>query len=72
MSKKQFKNTFRVGFYKCEMTYSKEDGLKAEWEPDLPNHNLSTQELEQYRSGRDALLNEVGKYLGGSVLVIEE
>jgi hypothetical protein len=64
-------NTFLVGIYKCKMTYSREGGLNAEWTPDLPDRQLSSQEASQYRAGRDALLQEVGKEIGGKVLVVE-
>jgi hypothetical protein len=68
----EWKNTFLVGVYKCEMAYSERRGLTAKWSPALPaERELSKQELEQYRAGRDALLAEVGKHLGGSVLVVE-
>ena len=76
----KWKNTFLVGIYKCELSYSKqdgmlsyskEDGLHAKWSPDLPDRQLSEQEQAQYRSGRDNLLAEVGKALGGNVAVVE-
>jgi len=34
----EWKNTFRVGIYTCEMTYRPGSGLKAEWRPDMPKH----------------------------------
>lgn len=68
---KKWESTFRVGIYKCHMTYSKQAGIRSEWDPDLPDRALSKQERDQYRAGRDALLAEVGKELGGSVLVVE-
>jgi hypothetical protein len=64
-------NTFLVGIYKVELTYSEKRGLRAEWSPAVPTRDLSDQEWEQYRSGRDALLAEVAKHVGGSVLVVE-
>ena len=65
-------NTFVVGAYTCEMTYSKSKGITATWRPKLPPaKSLSKQEHEQYRAGRDALMAEVAKQLGGSVLVVE-
>jgi len=68
----KWKNTFVVGVYKCEMTYSTGKNLmRAKWWPNLPARRLSDQEREQYRSGRDNLLAEVGKAIGGSVLVLE-
>jgi hypothetical protein len=69
---KKWQNTFRVGIRKCTMTYSKETGISSEWDPSTPN-NMSKQDLEQYRNGRNALLAKVAKELGvvGNVLVIE-
>lgn len=65
-------NTFVVGLYKCEMTYRKDSGMSMKWSPRMPAaKSFSPQEMEQYRSGRDNLLAEVGKHMGGSVLVIE-
>jgi hypothetical protein len=32
----KWKNTFLVGLYKCEMTYSKSQGIHAKWSPKLP------------------------------------
>lgn len=67
----KWSSIFRVGIYKCHMTYySRPSGLTCRWEPDLPPaKSLSDQEWAQYRSGRDALLAEVGKAVG--VLVVE-
>jgi hypothetical protein len=68
----KWKNTFRVGIYKCEMTYSKNHGLHAKWLPKMPGHReFSQQEMAQYRSGRDNLIAEVAKTMGGSALIIE-
>jgi hypothetical protein len=69
----KWKNTFLVGVYKCELTYSHGKNLQAKWLPHLPNRQLSDQEIAQYRSGRDSdnLIAEVAKAVDGSVLVIE-
>jgi hypothetical protein len=67
----KWKNTFLVGIYKCELTYSAGKNLHAKWSPPPPARQLSHQEQAQYRSGRDNLLQEVGKAMGGSVLVLE-
>ena len=67
----EFRNTFRVGKLKCEMSYSKEYGIKAEWFPHMPTPPLSKKEMRQYRSGRDNLMAEVAKSLGGAVVIIE-
>jgi hypothetical protein len=67
----EWKNTFRVGRYKVEMTYRHGNAaVKTRWEPYMPTR-LSRKELQQYRDGRHALFEEVGKALGGPVLVIE-
>ncbi len=68
---KKWENEFWVGIYKCKMTYSTRDGIASKWSPHLPKRGLSAQEREQYRSGRDNLLAEVSRHMGGSVLVIE-
>lgn len=67
---KKWESTFRVGVYTCEMIYTEKAGIKCQWRPDLPR-SLTEQQREQYRAGRDALLAEVGKDMGGQVLVIE-
>jgi hypothetical protein len=67
----KWKNTFLVGIYKCELTYSHGKNLQAKWLPHLPSRQLSDQEIAQYRSGRDNLIAEVAKAVDGSVLVIE-
>jgi hypothetical protein len=66
----EWKNTFRIGDYVCEMTYRSGGGLKASWRPDVPKQ-LSPQQWDQYRAGRDALFAEVSDAIGGSVLVVE-
>jgi hypothetical protein len=67
----KWQNTFMVGVYKCEMTYSKK-GLHAKWSPKLPDaREFSPQEMAQYRSGRDNLLAEIAKTLSGQVMVVE-
>jgi hypothetical protein len=69
--KKEVTNTFRVGCFICEMTFA--DGhLSAQWSPDVPRRgSLSGGETAQYRAGRDALMAEVAKVIGGNVLVLE-
>lgn len=67
----KWEKTFRVGVYTCEMIYTQKRGIRCQWYPDLPKMGLSKQQQDQYRAGRDALLAEVGKDLGGSVLVVE-
>jgi hypothetical protein len=67
---REWKNTFRVGVYTCEMTYSPGKALKAGWRPDLPKH-LSPQDWDEYRAGRDALVAEVATALDMHTLVVE-
>lgn len=72
MSEGTFTNTFRVGKRKCTMSFSQESGLHAVWQPNLPGRGeLSKKEMAEYRAGRDALIAEVGKALGGSILIVE-
>jgi hypothetical protein len=66
----EWKNTFRVGDYTCEMTYNEGGTLRAEWRPNVPR-NLPAGAMEEYRAGRDALMGEVAAALGGRALVIE-
>lgn len=68
---KEWKNTFVVGRHKVEMTYSNRDGMRTVWNPEPARGSLSKEDLAQYRSGRDALLEEVAKAIGGKVLVVE-
>lgn len=67
---KEWKNTFRVGPYMVEMTFLEGRGCLAEWSP-KPNGPVGREYLDQYRAGRDALLAEVSKELGGSIVVVE-
>jgi hypothetical protein len=46
-------------------------GMCCEWVPDMPRRPLTKQEIHNYRAGRDALLGEVAKRMGGGVLVVE-
>jgi hypothetical protein len=48
----EWKNTFRVGNYTCEMIYNEGGGtLKVKWRPDVPRR-LSDQAWDEYRAGR--------------------
>ena len=44
--------------------------MAMEWAPDTPNQ-LSEREIQEYRIGRDAALEELGRKLGGAIAVIE-
>ena len=68
---KKWKSTFSVGPYRCKMTWSEQDGMTAVWDPEVPRRDLSEQEWDQYRAGRDALVARVAEHLGGSVFVVE-
>lgn len=68
----KWENTFRVGVYTCHITFSKNCGVKASWSPCMPEaKSFSQQQMAEYRAGRDNLLAEVAKEMGGNVLVIE-
>lgn len=68
--------TFAVGWrYRCTLTVPTSRAgavayIVAEWEPNLPKR-LSGSELANYRRGRDAVLAEAARMLGGNALVIE-
>lgn len=66
----KWENTIKVGRYLCRLTFTHDAGLASEWDPHLPS-GLSKSEWKQYRAGRDALLAEVAKSLGGTVAVVE-
>lgn len=71
MTAETWKNTFLVGKFTCEMSFSMADGIKAEWSPYYPkNGELSAKDLDQYRAGRDAMLAEVAKKMG-NILVVD-
>lgn len=62
---------FPVGRYVCEMTWTG-SGLRCEWSPDVPPpRSLTKKEAREYRSGRDAFLQELAATLGGNILVVE-
>jgi hypothetical protein len=69
--------TFRVGRrYRCSIALplaSIEQGsavIETRWEPDVPRR-LTKAELRDYRRGRDALMTEAARVLGGAVAVVE-
>jgi hypothetical protein len=63
--------TFRVGIYTCDLTYGLDGELSAQWSPAVPRR-LAGWEMAAYRLGRDTLLCEVSKAIGGAVRVLEE
>ena len=73
----ELSTTFRVGRrYRCSIVLPLA-GVKAgllqietSWQPDIPRR-LSKAELRDYRRGRDALLAEAAKHIGGPVAVVE-
>ena len=73
MSPRSFTNTFKVGAFTCEMTFTLgANRIEAQWRPRSPRRGeLSKAEMRQYRDGRDALMAEVAGALCGNVLVIE-
>ena len=75
-SARKWESTFPVGVYRVtiQITLDPKDrvaDMKVMWAPHLPPQSLSDHERAQYRAGRDALNAEIGKALGGSILVIE-
>ena len=68
--------TFRVGRYTCSISLpmqSLADGavhVETSWLPETPMR-LTKAQLREYRRGRDALLAEAARLLGGSILVAE-
>lgn len=67
--------TFKVGrYYKCTMTIdcaAAGEGIRAEWDPDLPNRRLTKAEMRDYRVGRDAFLLIAAKAMADDALFIE-
>jgi hypothetical protein len=71
----QLSTTFQVGNrYRCTIVLPLSLGgfaqLATKWEP-APPTRLTKSELQDYRRGRDALLAEAARVLGGAVLVAE-
>ena len=71
----QLSSTFRVGRrYRCTIVLplllSGLTQLATKWEP-APPSRLTKSELRDYRRGRDALLAEAARVLGGAVFVAE-
>jgi hypothetical protein len=69
--------TFRVGCrYRCTISLpvsSLKNGtaaIETKWEPSVPDR-LTSEEISDYRRGRDILLAEVARYIGGNVAVVE-
>ena len=44
--------------------------INAEWHPRPPSR-LTDDELAEYRAGRNAVLTEVARHLGGNVAVVD-
>ena len=69
----ELSTTFRVGKrYRCSISLPLRGTvrLEARWEPRRPTR-LTEDELLDYRRGRDALLAEAARLLGGPVIVAE-
>ncbi len=56
--------------YIVKMVIDRTGRIEAEWEPDAPN-GMSKQELSDYRRGRNALIDELARLVGGNILVAE-
>jgi hypothetical protein len=67
---------FKVGRFRCSITLPIESltagtaKIQTRWEPGIPKR-LTEAELLEYRRGRDALLVEAARILGGPVIVAE-
>jgi hypothetical protein len=68
-----YSTTFKVGSYSCTMTFAQSTRqLACEWDPhEPPAKSLTKAEINQYRAGRDALMAEVARALGGGILIID-
>lgn len=66
--------TFRVGRYTCHARFqlpAKPGSLQLEWSPCVPPpKTLTAEELNQYRAGRDALMEEVVRLTGLRILMV--
>ena len=67
--------TFRVGRFECTLTFPQIASgsvlaMAAEWSPSMPDR-LTTAEIEEYRAGRNAAIEELAAIVGGNVAVIE-
>jgi hypothetical protein len=73
---RELSTAFRVGRYTCSISLPMRalaDGavhIETSWLPETPTR-LTKAELREYRRGRDALLAEAGRLLGGNVIVAE-
>lgn len=73
---KELSATFRVGRYTCSISLPIQSltsgalSIEMHWLPETPTR-LTKAELQEYRRGRDALLAEAARLLGGSVIVAE-
>jgi len=73
---KGLSTTFRVGRYTCSISLPMQSlssgplSIETHWLPETPAR-LTKAELLDYRRGRDALLAEAGRLLGGPILVAE-
>ncbi len=73
----QLSVTFKVGKrYRCSIALPVDSltsgtaQIQIRWEPEPPTR-LTKSELRDYRRGRDTLLAEAARLLGGTVLVAE-
>ena len=67
-------NEFKVGNHTCKLTIDEKAigacDMQSEWFPDVPK-KFNEKMWSDYRSGRQNLMNEVSKALGGEVLCVE-
>ena len=62
---------FSVGRFTCTVKAGP-DLFEVVWEPEQPKNDEFTEDMmKQYRRGRDSVVEEVAKRLGGSIVVVE-
>lgn len=70
MKEQEIKSTFKVGKFMCTLTVTQSGSMDCEWFPNAPK-KLSEKELAEYRRGRDMVIGELSKLIGGSIAVVE-
>lgn len=65
------KHRCRVGKYSVELTYDRwGQRIATNWQPSFPKR-LTKRELNQYKDGRNVLMQHVADLTGGRVMVID-
>jgi hypothetical protein len=71
MNKPLVSGSFRVGRWWCDMAIDAEGQCTALWRPNLPSGDEIRANIEAYRAGRNALLQEWATASGIPVTIIE-